>query len=238
MFAPCLLASQVIATTSVDHGPARRTGPSGRRRGIPARLSDRRRSARTAATSAPAAAATGGDRPGPVRRRPPPRRARSGGRAPAERPRQPDRVAQAEPVRADRRGSNGAARSRTSRCSRPGTAGSARTASTTSASDAPDHASISLAGSPSLTSSCTPSAAWPRSRASTSGPIPSSRRNSLPTPMTTTRRRSPPARPGTPAGSSRSPPGPRSALGHPGLRRHPRSIRRCRKCVAHEMHGS
>ena len=38
----------------------------------------------------------------------------------------------------------------TNRCVRPGAGGSATTASTTTASDAPVHASIMLAGSPSL----------------------------------------------------------------------------------------
>jgi hypothetical protein len=71
---------------------------------------------------------------------------------------------------------------------RPGRGGSARTASTTTASAAPVQASISRVGSPSVSTSSTPGGTRPRRLVTTAGPAASSRRNSLPTPITTTTR--------------------------------------------------
>ena len=79
-------------------------------------------------------------------------------------------------------------RSSTSRCTRPGRGGSAQTASTTTASAAPVQASISRVGSPSVSTSSTPGGTRSRRLVTTASPAPSSRRNSLPTPITTTTR--------------------------------------------------
>jgi 2,3-bisphosphoglycerate-dependent phosphoglycerate mutase len=80
-------------------------------------------------------------------------------------------------------------RSSTNRCFRPGRGGSARTASTTTASAAPVQASISRVGSPSVSTSATPGDARSRRRATAASPAPSSRRNSLLTPITVITRR-------------------------------------------------
>jgi 2-polyprenyl-6-methoxyphenol hydroxylase-like FAD-dependent oxidoreductase len=79
-------------------------------------------------------------------------------------------------------------RSSSNRCTRPGRGGSARTASTTTASAAPVQASISRVGSPSVSTSSTSGGTRPRRLATTASPAPSSRRYSLPTPITTTTR--------------------------------------------------
>ena len=91
----------------------------------------------------------------------------------------------------------------------PGGCEPVRTASTTTARSAPAHRSSRRVGSPSHSASVRPATPRRRSRSTTAGPTPSSRRYGLPTPITTERRDA-----------------------------HARSTVRSRKWVAHEMHGS
>ena len=110
---------------------------------------------------------------------------------------EPERVGQAEAVRAAGAASRAAARgpgwasspAGATRWIRPGRgarpAGPPWSASTITARPAPDHASISPDGSPSENTTRTPGRCWRSIAAATAGPIPSSRRKGFPIPMTT-----------------------------------------------------